>query len=578
MSEKRENIFTLQGEDLRHMILEACDYFEQHKESINDLNVFPVPDGDTGTNMSLTLKAAAGELLSVSSRSIGEVAGIAARSSLMGARGNSGVIFSQLFRGIARGLAGKDEANLYEVGRAFQYGIVYAYNAVSRPIEGTILTVAREIARGSREAIQSSLNFIGLFQIALESGKRALDRTPELLPALKEAGVVDAGGLGLIVFLEGCLQSLLKNASHGLETIELTQGSSLREPERRTPGNGGILRDEAAANLTEEFDERYPYCTELLIKGKELSVEKIRCELGRLGESLLVAGEKEIVKVHIHTADPGRILQICLQRGSIHDIKIDNMNDQFIKTRWGSRSGEENLQGAENPERTAGVAVPLLADQIGIVAISSGDGLTDIFTGMGAHKIIAGGQSMNPSVEDIVEAIQSLPSEMIIVLPNNNIRLAAEQAVKLVEKEVVVVDTRSLPQGLAALLAFDPAVSFSQNQAEMCQRARQVKTGEVTFAVRDARINNIQIKKDNIIGLSDGELLAQGKTVNGTTADLIKAMFTGEEEILSLFYGREVTSSQADQLVGKIEAEYPSLEVELHYGGQPLYYYLFSLE
>lgn len=575
MSEKRKNTFTLHGEDLRLMILEACEYFDQHKESINNLNVFPVPDGDTGTNMSLTLKAAAAELLSLHSMSIGEVADIAARSSLMGARGNSGVIFSQLFRGIARGLAGKDEANLYELGRAFQYGIVYAYNAVSKPIEGTILTVAREIARGSREAIQSSLTFIGLLQIALESGKKALDRTPELLPVLKEAGVVDAGGLGLIVFLEGCLQSMLKKASSKEETIIYSFAQ-----ERRLSVGDVLLNDEAgAANLTEVFDERYPYCTELLIKGRGLSAQKIRRELESRGESLLVVGEDGIVKVHIHTADPGQILHICIQSGSLHDIKIDNMADQFKKTRWGSRFKETNLQGADSPKGNSGEDVTASAGQIGVVAISSGEGLNDIFTSMGANKIIAGGQSMNPSVEDIVKAVQSLPFEMVIVLPNNNnIRLAAEQAVKLVKKEVVVVDTRSIPQGLAALLAFDRNLSLAHNHTEMCKRARLVKTGEITFAVRDARINNISVKKNNIIGLSDGELLVQGDTINGTTAELIRTMLTGEEELLTLYHGRDVTSSQAEQLVEEISAKYPFLEVELHYGGQPLYYYLLSLE
>lgn len=565
MIEKQENNFTLHGEDLRHMILEACQYFERHKESINDLNVFPVPDGDTGTNMSLTLKAAADSLLSVNSRSIGEVAGIAARSSLMGARGNSGVIFSQLFRGIARGLAGKDEATLYEFGRAFQYGIVYAYNAVSKPIEGTILTVAREIARGSREAVQSSLNFVGLLQIALESGKKALDRTPELLPALKEAGVVDAGGLGLVVFIEGCLQSMTKKTS-GKEATGYTFNPSLEETRKK------------AQNGLEEFDERYPYCTELLIQGSGLSVETIRSELERWGDSLLVAGEDEIVKVHIHTAEPGRILQICLQSGSLHDIKIDNMADQFKNTRWAKFPAEKDLPGSKGVENTAGEDVNLLV-KIGIVTISSGEGLANIFTGLGADKVIAGGQSMNPSIEDIVKAIESLSSEMVIVLPNNNnIRFAAEQAVKLVEKEVAVVDTRSIPQGIAAMLAFERTVSLAQNQSRMFERAQQVKTGEVTFAVRDARINNIQIKKNDIIGLADGDLLVRGETINGTTVALLQAMLNGEEEILTLFYGSEVSSSQVEELVKEITAKHPFLEIEFHYGGQPLYYYLFSLE
>ena len=583
MNIEQVNGFSLNGEDLRYMILEAYDYFEGYKEAINDLNVFPVPDGDTGTNMSLTLKAAAGELYNLRSDSIGEVARIAARSSLLGARGNSGVIFSQLFRGIARGLTGKDEANLNEMGRAFQYGIVYAYNAVSKPVSGTILTVARDIAKGSRDAMRSSLDFAELMQTALQCGKEALDRTPELLPALKDAGVVDAGGLGLIVFLEGCLKSMIKQKEHPGEHDIYEFGSALRGAGGRPTGDKDHFRDkdgnydrEAIVDLAEDFDERYPYCTEFLIQGGGLSVGKIRGELESLGNSIVVAGEEDLVKVHIHTGDPGNILQICLQKGSLHDIKIDNMADQFQKTRWsGSPTGKEQVNGGGGTADNKAV----LGGEIGIVTVSSGDGLVEIFTSLGAHKIIAGGQSMNPSVDDIVQAVQSLPADMVIILPNNkNIKLAAEQAVKLLEKEVLVIDARSLPQGLAALLAFDPAATLLQNYTEMCQRAKQVKSGEVTFAVRDALVNNIQIKKNDIIGLADGDLIAKGETVNGTTAELLEGMLTGEEEIVTFFYGEGVKAEQAEQLAEEIGRRHPSLEVEIHYGGQPLYYYLFSLE
>ena len=583
MSITQDNGFSLNGEDLRYMILEAYDYFEGYKEAINDLNVFPVPDGDTGTNMSLTLKAAAVELYNLHSDSIGEVARVAARSSLLGARGNSGVIFSQLFRGIARGLSGKDEANLNEMGRAFQYGIVYAYNAVSKPVSGTILTVARDIAKGSREAMRSSLDFSELMQTALQCGKEALDRTPELLPALKDAGVVDAGGLGLIVFLEGCLKSMINKKEHPGEQGAYEFGSALRGAGGRPPGDNERFRDkdgnfsrEAIVDLAEDFDERYPYCTEFLIQGSGLSVGKIRGELESFGNSIVVAGEEDLVKVHIHTGNPGHILQICLQKGSLHDIKIDNMSDQFQKTRWsGSGAGKEQEggEGASDDDKAA------IEGEIGIVTISSGDGLAKVFTSLGAHKIIAGGQSMNPSVDDIVKAVQSLPAEMVIILPNNkNIKLAAEQAVKLLEKEVVVIDARSLPQGIVALLAFDQTATLLQNYTEMCLRAKQVKTGEVTFAVRDAVVNNIQIKKNEIIGLFDGDLIAKGETVNGTTAELIDKMLTGDEEIITFFYGEDVKAEQAEELAEEIGRNHPSLEVELHYGGQPLYYYLFSLE
>jgi DAK2 domain fusion protein YloV len=305
----------------------------------------------------------------------------------------------------------------------------------------------------------------------------------------------------------------------------------------------------------------------------------MRGELTNLGDSLVVAGDDEVVKVHIHTGDPGIVLSLCLQKGSIHDIKIDNMADQFQNTRWGASAAGKSRQDMAG----AGLAVKDddfdAENQIGVVAISSGDGLAKIFDSLGVHKIIAGGQSMNPSVEDIVDAVQSLPTEMVVVLPNNkNIKLAAEQAAKLLEKEVMVIDAKTLPQGIVAMLAFDPADSLVQNYTEMCNRARQVKTGEVTFAVRNALINKMQIEKDDIIGLFDGDLIVKGDSINGTTVDLIGAMMTGDEEIITFFYGQDVSSQQVEQLVEEIEAKYPALEVEVHYGGQPLYYYLFSLE
>ena len=548
------------------MILEACNYFDLHKESIN-AQCFPVPDGDTGTNMSLTMKAAAQELQQVQIESIGEVARIAARSSLMGARGNSGVILSQMFRGIARGLSGKDEAHLVELGRAFQYGIVHAYNAVSKPVEGTILTVAREIARGSREALQTSLKFIDLLRIAIDNGRRALEQTPELLPVLKEAGVVDAGGLGLVVFLEGCLHSMLKRTGE-------EQGAFYAEDEAPISVATPIPEDKKgpAEVFPEEFNPAFPYCTEVLIKGQNVFSRKVRQSLEKWGDSLLIAGEGDTVKVHIHTDHPGTVLETCLVFGSIHDIKIDNMVDQYQETRRG-RSPQEAEEikakeffevkfppeGQTEDQKTSG--------QIGVVTISSGEGLAAIFASLGADKIVSGGQSMNPSVKEIAEAIIETPAKQIIVVPNNsNIRLSAEQAAELVEKEVMVVDTRSIPQGLAALLALNRINGLSENYAEMCRRARQVKTGEITYAIRDAVVNNIRVEKGSIIGISDGRLLVSGKEVMDTTVALAGTMLTSDDEVLTLFYGDNITSGQAQELVEQLRNKFPHMEVELQYG------------
>ena len=578
MANEKKEAVVLRGSDLRRMILEASVYFDMHKESINELNVFPVPDGDTGTNMSLTMNAAAKELEKINSDSIGEVAEIMAKSSLLGARGNSGVILSQLFRGIARGLSGKDEAQLPEVGKAFQYGIVYAYNSVSKPVEGTILTVAREIARGSRQATQTSISFIDLLRIAVESGRNALERTPELLPVLKEAGVVDAGGLGLVIFLEGCLQSMLK---YGIEEQDVVS-----QEEKITPvlqnseqdGNKVVPR-----TVFEDYNPAFPYCTELLLKGKGLSPEKIRQSLNELGDSLLVAGEEELVKVHIHTAHPGNVLEICLLQGTIHDIKIENMVDQYKETQWSRPSQETGetdsgkLTGKE-PEQIK-VTEGSGSSQIGVVTVSSGGGLNSIFASLGADKIVPGGQSMNPSVKEIIDAIESIEADKIIVLPNNsNIRLTAQQASELVEKEVMVVDTRSIPQGVAAILALDRSKTLHDNYSAMNKRAKQVKTGEVTYATRDATVDNITVKKGDIIGISDGSLLVSSRSVDETTMELIRFLLREEMEIITLFYGKDINEGQAFKLAELVRKEFPEIEVELQYGGQPLYYYLLSAE
>jgi len=570
MTTYKENAVILRGSDLRRMFLEACNYFDLHKDSINELNVFPVPDGDTGTNMSLTINAAAKELQRIDSDSIGEVAQIMAKSALMGARGNSGVIFSQLFRGIARGLAGKKEAQLSEVAKAFQYGIVYAYNAVSKPVEGTILTVAREIARGSREAIQMSISFIDLLRIAVESGRNALERTPELLPILKEAGVVDAGGLGLVIFLEGCLQSMLRYSQEENTPLPFQEISDA-VLDKGESNKKRFFR----ADYLEEFNPNYPYCTELLLKGEGISLKELRRALSEWGDSLVVVGEDELFKVHIHTAHPGNVLEICLLKGSIHDIKIENMMDQYKETRWSKSIMERENSNGSKVIKFDDSSI----SRIGIITISSGEGLFSIFANLGADKIVSGGQSMNPSVKEIVESIMDIEAQQVIILPNNsNIKLTALQASSMVEKEVVVIDTKSIPQGLSALLAFDRSKTLNENFTAMTKRAQMVKTGEVTYATRDASVNNVVVKKGQFIGIYNDRLVVSGNLLEETVLQLIRYLLTEDDELITIFYGQDVNNEQAEKLRGIILKEFPDVEVELQYGGQPLYYYLLSVE
>lgn len=539
------------GDDLRAMFLDATAYFEQHKEIINDLNVFPVPDGDTGTNMALTLQAASRELLnSPANLAVGEIARVAARSALMGARGNSGVILSQLFQGIARGLVGKDAAGLAELGRAFQYGIVYAYNAVSRPVEGTILTVAREIARGSRHAVQKSINVMELLDVAIASGKKALERTPDLLPVLKEAGVVDAGGLGLIVFLEGCLKSLSRRRA-GDDNLDEGWAPLPIQSSAAAAAAGKV-------NLEESFDARYPYCTELIVQGNGLSISQLRDQLQLLGESLLLAGSEEVIKVHIHAANPGKILETCLACGSIHDIKIDNMLDQFSKSGWSGTAEKRDKEPARAEDQFSASISP---GEIGVIAVVAGEGFASVFNSMGADRIVLGGQSMNPPVKDIVDAIMDLNTDKIILLPNNkNVQFAAEQAAKLVDKEVSVVNAHSMPQGLAAITALDRRRSPADNFVEMCLRTRQVKTLEVTYATRDAKVSGVSVNKGDIIGLAQGSLLYSGLTVDETVQKLLAAVIGEEEQIITLFYGEGVTEHQANFLAGQVAEEYATLK------------------
>ncbi|MHB1126930.1 MAG: DAK2 domain-containing protein [Bacillota bacterium] len=536
----------LNGDDLRKMIIAARKHFQKYKQVINDLNVFPVPDGDTGTNMDLTTAAAAAGAQKTPATAIGPVAEAVAMSALMGARGNSGVILSQLLRGLSRGLRDKKEASPADMSRAFQFGVVYAYRAVSKPVEGTILTVAREMAKGTREALRRPVPFSEIVKTALDSGEKALARTPDLLPVLKQAGVVDAGGKGLLVFLEGCLKGL-----QGLLEFE-------EEIPESMPGQGltSFIQDADAL--------AFCYCTEMIVRGSHIDITRIRSALNEMGDSLILVEAGGIAKVHIHTNHPGQVLEICLNEGALHDVKIDNMLEQHRQFQEIEPAGSSG----DRPEKP-----------IGLVAVTFGPGLSDILKGFGVDEVVGDSSGLAPGVEDFVLAIGRVPAQKVIILPNNpNIRLPAEQAKNLVAKEVVVIPTRTLPEGITAALAFNPTAELEENVKNMGERAGHVKTGEVTYAVRDVQIDGLAVTKGAVIGLYGGNIISAGEQLPEVALDLVGQMTGEEDEVVTLFYGATVTGEEAGELSRRIKEKLPAVEVEAYPGGQELYYYYISVE
>lgn len=549
---------TLHVNDFKKMILGANYFFEREVEKINALNVFPVPDGDTGTNMIMTLKAATEGSMEYNGSSVGELSEIVASRALMGARGNSGVILSQILRGIARGLRKKDYITPGELSKAFQYGVVYAYRAVSKPVEGTILTVAREMARGIRSASRQGENLNNSIEAAIKNGKSALARTTDMLPALKEAGVVDAGGLGLLVFVEGCLYALKRSMS---DVIHHKDMSKYIESEPLA----------ATTTFTEITSLDFPYCTELIVKSEESDFEKLKAELFLMGESLLVAEDGNMAKVHIHTANPGLVLEKAQQYGTLHDLKIDNMLDQQ-KEKTLRDSTVENSIVLPGPEKIEpGIT--------GIISVSFGEGFREIFLSLGADEIVFGGQTMNPNVEDLLKAVENLDQQSAIILPNNkNIIMVAEQVKALTNKTVEVLETKTLPEGLAALLSYNPNLQIEDNLETMKESISNVKTGLLTYATRDAVIQGENIKHGQFLGLCGEDIITSRDKLDQAALDLARAAAEQGKDIITIFHGQDVERKDASDLAKIIAEEYPELEIELQYGGQPIYYYIFSVE
>lgn len=533
------------GKQIKDMLLGAYHSFEKNYQVINDLNVFPVPDGDTGTNMMHTMASVARELSAMSDESTAsEIGQAAAKSAIMGARGNSGVILSQLLRGIGRGLAGKKNVSNNELGKAFQYGVLFAYRSVSKPVEGTILTVARGMAKGAYTATRNCDDLEEVLKEAIRVGKLELAETPEKLPALKAAGVVDAGGQGLIAFLEGCLAGL---RGEDCAEIKVTQKANVK----------------MQAEDAEPLDLEFPYCTEFIVKGASVDKRTVVEALDGFGNSMIVAVIEDIVKVHIHSKNPGNVLNTAQQWGTLHDIKIENMVDQHE-----NRIFADDEEAVQANGKRAGV---------GILSVAAGDGIAKIMRELGAAEIISGGQSMNPPVEDFVNAIENGEYEQYIILPNNkNIILAADQVKKMLGvSKVDYVPSTNLAQGMTALFHFDPECSMEENTVVMAEEAKAATSGAITIAVRDSIVGGMQVHKGEYLGLLNDKIFCTGLSIKQV---LDKMLSAGDYELISMYYGEDITKEEAEEIVEHLEEINEDWEIELFYGGQPLYPLLFSME
>lgn len=542
---------TISGAMLRDMFLAGAALLEKNKEAIDALNVFPVPDGDTGTNMTMTVKSAMREVAGCECATVTQVADSVSLGALKGARGNSGVILSQLFRGFAKALKGQSVMDSGLFATALEMGADAGYKAVMKPKEGTILTVARSMAEAVRAAAGGGANVYKLVDIAVEAGQAALLRTPEQLPVLKEAGVVDSGGKGLV-----CIYRGFKMAVDG-EDIEDIANIAMPED--------AVAADETAI-LTEDADSiKYGYCTEFFIIHIDPSfgdddLSKFRDKLLRIGDSVVVAHEGELVKVHVHSDSPGKIIQLALRIGEVSSIKIDNMREQ----------NREKAAALKQSER-----------EYAIIAVSAGEGLDKAFTDLGVAFIISGGQTMNPSIESILKAVERVNARNVFVLPNNsNIILAARQAATVSKRNVIVIPTKTLMQGMAAVMGFTQELSVKDNTDRMTAQIETVSSGSVTYAVRDTTYNGMKICEGDIMALLDGSIVEDGKTVDDVTAKLVKRMIAarGDDSVVTLFYGEGVDESSAQALADRLGDEYPEAEFLVQLGGQPLYYYFISVE
>ena len=558
------SITVLEGKRFAEMVIQGANHLSSNANYVDALNVFPVPDGDTGTNMNLSMTSGAKEVQNNIQLHIGKVGVSLSKGLLMGARGNSGVILSQLFRGFSKSIEQKDSITAQEFANALQFGVETAYKAVMKPVEGTILTVAKDAAKKAVQSAENNTDITVVMADVVKEAKASLNRTPDLLPVLKEVGVVDSGGQGLVFVYEGFLSVLT--------------GEALPETTQQTVTMNDLVNAEHHKNVhgfmnTEDIE--FGYCTEFMVRleddklgGKPFSEEQFRQDLSQYGDSLLVIADDEVVKIHIHSNQPGEVLTFGQNYGNLIKMKIENMREQHSSLIEGSKESFDAPIPATEEQK-----------EYGIVTVSMGSGIADMFRSIGAHSVIEGGQTMNPSTEDIVNAVNKVNAKKVFILPNNkNIIMAAEQAAQVLDAEVAVIPSKTVPQGMSALLAFNPSGDLETNKKGMIAALEHVKTGQITYAVRDTSIDGLQIETGDFMGIADGKIVAKSKEKVQSAKELLGKMIDEDTEILTIIKGEEALEEELEAIVSFVEENYEDVEVEVHDGKQPLYSFIFSVE
>ena len=554
------------GDTLRDAIISAANNLTNNRKQIDDLNVFPVPDGDTGTNMSMTLANSVRELEKLSGATAGKVASVNASALLRGARGNSGVITSLLFRGFAKGIGESEFATAENITAAFELGVKAAYKAVMKPTEGTILTVSRVASEYAKAALEDGKDELGVFEAAIEGAKKALSETPELLPALKKAGVVDAGGKGFVTILEGML-SVFKDGV--MVQSAAVEESSAEEPSSRN----------AAGEYETEIT--FTYCTEFIVnRNREIDKQpaELRAYLETIGDCVVVVDDDEIIKVHVHTDHPGNAIENALTFGQLVHLKIENMRDQHERAKHDAENAQKKPAKSADLTETFTPVTP--TKPVGFVSVCAGDGVAELFRDLGVDTVVSGGQTMNPSTDDILKAVETPPAETVFVLPNNkNIIMAAEQCIPISTRKVIVIHTRTIPQGISAMLAYDPDTEDEANAIEMQKATEKIATGQVTFAARDSDFDGHSIKKGEILAMLGGKISFVENDVDKSVLKLLKQMIKRDSQFVTVIYGEDVSEEQAALLEEQIRQKYGAkTEITVINGGQPIYYYIISVE
>ncbi|WHY79298.1 DAK2 domain-containing protein [Neobacillus sp. WH10] len=559
------SITALDGKRFAEMVIQGANHLAVNAKMVDALNVFPVPDGDTGTNMNLSMTSGAKEVKNNVQEHIGKVGAALSKGLLMGARGNSGVILSQLFRGFSKAVETKAKISGKDFANALEAGVETAYKAVMKPVEGTILTVAKDSAKMGLQAAQKSDDIIVIMDEILKEAKASLKRTPDLLPVLKEVGVVDSGGQGLVFVYEGFLAEL--------------KGEKLPESSDLLPSMSEMVSAEHHKSVQGHINTEdivFGYCTEFMVRFEQDKTAKhpfnegdFRNDLSKFGDSLLVIADEDVVKVHIHSEQPGEVLTYGQRYGNLINMKIENMRQQHSNI-----VGEtQTALVSDRPQ------APKELQEYGIVTVSMGSGIAELFKSIGAHAVIEGGQTMNPSTEDIVKAVKEVHAKRIFILPNNkNIIMAAEQAKDVSDEDIYVIPSKTVPQGLSALLAFNPSADVDTNEAAMKEALQNVKTGQITFAVRDTSIDGLEIEKDDFMGISEGKIVVKNKDKGKVAEGLLTKMLDEDSEILTIIYGEDVTEDEVTQLAQFVKETFADVEIEIHNGGQPLYSFIFSIE